>query len=93
MTLPGAYVVGHHAVVRGKPGATGAVCACGFASQVASSMEASCLALVGHLRAVVRQGAQVAYGGPGPAGVREPHRPLPPGPGPLTAAADHPRTA
>ena len=79
MQVPGARVVGHRARVLGNGEGSFALCTCGFQSQVTASVDNSCLALVDHLQRVVRDGAEVRYGGDGgEAGVREPRRPLRP---------------
>ncbi len=78
MKEPGAWVVGHHAVVRGDAQGTFAVCSCGWSSSFTAVIDRSCTALVDHLQAVVRAGAPVMHGDDGTAGVREPRRPLRP---------------
>jgi len=78
MREPGAWVVGHHAVVHGDAEGTSAVCTCGWASAFTAVIDRSCTALVDHLQAVVRAGAPVMRGDDGTAGMREPRRPLRP---------------
>jgi hypothetical protein len=78
MQTPGAWVLGHRAVVRGSEGDCRAVCTCGYQSQVTASLDNTCFVLVDHLQQAVRGGAKVMGRDDGPSGVREPRRPLRP---------------
>jgi len=77
MKLPGAQVVGHHAVVRPAGDGSQATCTCSYQS-TPSSVAGACLALTRHLSAAVKSGARVVTDRDGLAGVREPRRPLQP---------------
>lgn len=81
MHEPGAWVEGHRGAVRPSASGSGAQasCSCGHVLPEGMTVPGACLTLVQHLRASVRDGAQVfrGDGDDGTAGVREPRRPLP----------------
>jgi hypothetical protein len=79
MREPGARVDGHRGAVHGRDRGPQVSCSCGQPFVAQSSVQGACLALVQHLEAVVRNGAEVVRGGDddGLAGVREPRRPSP----------------
>lgn len=78
MREAGAWVEGHRGSVRARGQTVQALCACGYPFAQQASIQGACLALVQHLQGAVRNGAKVLPGDDGPAGVREPRRPLAP---------------
>ena len=79
MQEPGARVDGHRGAVRADGLTARASCTCGQAFVDQPTVAGACLLLVQHLQTAVRGGALVVPGGDddGPAGVREPRRPVP----------------
>lgn len=75
MKQPGARVRGQRARVGNEPSAARPRCECGYPFVPLPTMEGGCLAVVQHLLAAVRDGAEVVPDDDGLAGVREPRRP------------------
>ena len=85
---PGARVQGHRAVLVSQDNRYRVTCECGLSS-LDHALPDACLLLLSHLEEMVRGGASVLPGEDGPAGVREPRRPLPPTGGAAVALEPH----